>query len=311
MKTEILTVDFSEIYKLYHDGKLTNYKDVPFRTKEKQEALQYVENVANYLTGTPWKGKQNPTSVHKVFMEPHQGIWSAKKQRDFLLSIMKNLDKYLTESPVKKHVIAVDLDFSESDSIRVTYLLSNSERSSEKWVNYTQCCNWNYVFPVKGSWQINQNINYLWVGFDGVQRRVNGVIQTIPCPISQRCSNLPYEIDRIMEYANNYIMNNPYVANGQYYINLKVKLKEFDHFADSCIRSRSDVQTFINISAAYVFCQGVTSPIKNTSLCPLGKKFIASDIWHVAGPCKCSCYKDKWLKGDYWYGNITNVPPSL
>ncbi len=303
---EAESYNFSEIYKRFHDGSLKNYEDVKFVSKPQKEALQYVENVLNYLTGTPGKCKQRESifSMKLKVKIDDSNIYSEDYQMELLKMLLKPLEKVRN---VFVYAIDIDLRKEIKDSIQVIYLIY-SNNSINKWVNYTQCCNWHYVFPNYKSWLLNPNIQYLWVGFDGVEW-ANGQMNT-PCNIYMRCSSNPYEIDRILEYAaNNIIKDNNNIAVGQYYVNVVSIDYWIDNVASTCVRSRLEVQGMIQSLVPYITCSPI--PFKTITSCPSGKEFMFLDVWHIAGPCPCSCYKDKWLRADIFYGTTSISPPWL
>ncbi len=287
MKTEVLTADFSEIYKLYHDGKLTNYKDVPFQTKEKQEALQYVENVANYLTGTPWKGRAS-RSQRKFFKIPNTDLWNAEQQKEFLEQILAELSLSSGE-----YVVAVDIVQNKENSgkTEVVYLLGG-KRERKKWVSATGIYNWGYIFPhAPNDYEINTSISSLYMGLDGYNDRTHSI-----CNGEQLYGKHIYFADRVFEYA----LNNGSSSlscelppcSDYYYINISTYTHTYGIDLLQ-ILPRATVQTWIDSADSVIASQ-----------LPANKCFVGVDMYYISWNCGCRCYKDKNVYADYRFGNI-------
>ncbi len=296
MKTEVLTADFSEIYKLYHDGKLTNYKDVPFRIKEKQEALQYIENVVNYLTGTPWKG-QVFRSQRKFFKIPNTDLWNAEQQKEFLEQILAELSLSSGE-----YVVAVDVVLGKKigEKTEVVYLLGGSKERGKYH-------NWNLIFPYHKKYPrytISHSISQVWVGFDA-----HCPLPQNPCPYpcTNPCGNANwydyyfYAVDSVYQYAVNLLYSPVNVPAATYFINVTSPWPPYQYHNNSlCLISRDSIQSWINHGIAYATYVDDNIPNRN---------FIGADLWYEAGICGCTCSKHKIIYVDLYSGTPAQGSP--
>ncbi len=287
MKTEVLRADFSEIYRLYHDGKLTNYKDVPFQTKEKQEALQYIENVANYLTGTPWKGQGAMQTFRTRIAVPEGEILTPRQQQNLLKNLLKNLSRLEVKNK-GRIVVAVDIDLQKElgDSVRI-HFLTREEKNLKKTTN---CPNWNYIFPYgAGNYTINQSITYFWVGPDSRDCETGIVCSPGTC----------FPADFTFEHAasNMHISG---AACSNYYVNVETFTYTYYNGEYECTTTRGDVQQWINSSDSIITNLTTNNPSLQS------KKLFAIDMYHHEA-FWCAMKKGKRIYTNYAWGECNNT----
>ncbi len=251
--------------------------------------MQYVENVANYLAGTPWKGMGKKQTFQTKIAIPKGETLTPKEQKQ----ILQNILDFIALLGIKENglfIVAADVELHKKpeDSVNVNILIEKEQRN----LKTAHCPNWSYIFPYgSGNYTINTGINYFWVGPDSK-----------PC-FPDNCSNSCYKADETFEYAVNtkYQSNN---SSGQYYVN--IESFTFNYNEHMCTLLRDTVQNWI-----YRADMEIASLLQNYPHLTQ-KEFIGANMFHYAifkYWSSCGDSRGKRVRVTYSYGNTTNIPP--